>query len=142
MESTSVSPDLLKLCQNDFKTVIKAIQKFAKDIFDGKDEDQKKDLRENLLELVEDSGIPKPALPVNILKRPIEIKNEPVKQNVAKKSKHDSGRKAEVPYDIWLKIMNYLDTKDLFKNFNLACRKFNFMSMDSNAVKYQITTAP
>ena len=49
-------PDLLKLCQNNYKSVIIGIQKFAKDIFDGTDEDQKKDLLENLLDLVQNKG--------------------------------------------------------------------------------------
>ena len=128
--------DLLELYQNDHKSVMKGIQKFAKDIFDGKDEDQKKDLLENLLDLVKYSETARPDQPAKTLKRQVEVKDEPIEGNMAKKPKHDPGRKVQVPYDIWLKIMNYLDTKDLFKNFNLACRKFNFMSMDSNAVKY------
>ena len=133
-------PDLLKLCENDYKYVINGFQKFAKDIFDGNDENQKKALLENLLDLVKYSEIARPVQSAKSMKRPLEVKdevkNEPFEENVAKKPKHDPGRNVDVPYDIWLKIMNYLDTKDLFKNFNLACRKFNFMSMDSNAVKY------
>ena len=113
-------------------------EQFAKDIFSGDDEDQKKELIENLLDLVKESVIPKPA---KTLKRSIEVKNEPIAQNGIKKLKPDHGQKVQVPYDIWLKIMNYLDTKDLFKNFNLACRKFNFMSVDSNAVKYLTLTS-
>ena len=49
---STAAPDLLKLCQNDYKIVIKGFQKFAEDIFDGNDENQKKDLLENLLDLV------------------------------------------------------------------------------------------
>ena len=141
----TATPDLLKLCQYDYKIVIKGFQKFAKDIFDGNDENQKKDLLEILLDLVKNSGISRNGQPVKLMKRPLEVKdevkNEPIEENVAKKPKHDQGTKVQVPYDIWLKIMNYLDTKDLFKNFNLACRKFNFMSMDSNAVKYLTLTS-
>ena len=137
---STATPDLLKLCQYDHKIVIKGFQKFAKDIFDGNDENQKKDLLEILLDLVKNSGISRNDQPVNSMKRALqvkdEVKDEPIEENVAKKLKHDQGPKVQVPYDIWLKIMNYLDTKDLFNNFNLACRKFNFMSMDSNAVKY------
>ena len=111
------TPSFLTLCQNDYKTVIKGIKKFAKDIFDGNDEDQKKDLIENLLDLVKQSVIPKPT---KTLKRSIEVKHEPIAQNVIKKLKTDHGQKVQVPYDIWLKIMNYLDTKNLFNNFGLA----------------------
>ena len=80
------APNFLTLCQNDYKTVIQGIKKFTKDIFSGDDEDQKKDLIENLLDLVKESVIPKPA---KTLKRSIEVKNEPIAQNGIKKLKLD-----------------------------------------------------
>ena len=41
----------------------------------------------------------------------------------------------ELPNEIWLKILSYLDTKDVFLNFALVCKKFNQLSKSPTAVK-------
>ena len=54
-----------------------------------------------------------------------------------KKIKLDSQPSQEVlPDEIWLKIMSFLKTKDLFKNFAQACKSFHRLSLDSSALKY------
>ena len=40
------------------------------------------------------------------------------------------------PDEIWLKIIQYLPTKDVFRNFALTCKRFNNLTQDSSAVKY------
>ena len=45
------------------------------------------------------------------------------------------------PDEIWLKIIQYLPTKDVFRNFALICKRFNNLTQDSSAVKYLQLTA-
>ena len=40
------------------------------------------------------------------------------------------------PNEIWLKVIQYLPTKDVFRNFALICKRFNNLTQDSSAVKY------
>ena len=42
----------------------------------------------------------------------------------------------ELPDEIWLKIIQNLPTKDLFKNFALSCKKFHNFSEDPFAIKH------
>ena len=45
------------------------------------------------------------------------------------------------PDEIWLKIIQYLPTKDVFRNFALICKRFNNLTQDSSTVKYLQLTA-
>ena len=140
----------------DYESAMKVIGKFAKTIFAGSDENQKKDLHENLLVLA------KLYTPSNMIKkRPYEsdtndtqvekqakvehIEFEATKDNQVepgilerdgKQSKVDSRKIIILPEEIWLKIMNYLKTKDLFLNFGLVNKFFNGLILDSRAVTY------
>ena len=55
---------------------------------------------------------------------------------VAKKIKLSSPREVQVPNEIWLKIMNYLPTKDIFRTFALLNKNLNGLTLDSKALKY------
>ena len=48
----------------------------------------------------------------------------------------NSLREIDLPDEIWIKIIQYLPTKDMFGSFALACKKFNNHTQDSMAVKY------
>ena len=50
-----------------------------------------------------------------------------------KKFKLESLRNPELPNEIWFKIMNYLNTKDLMTNFALVCKNFKSLARE---VKY------
>ena len=54
---------------------------------------------------------------------------------IKKKFKLESVRKPELnlPNEIWLKIVNYLNTKDLMTNFALVCKNFKSLAKE---VKY------
>ena len=45
-------------------------------------------------------------------------------------------REVEVPNEIWLKFMNYLPTKDIFRTFALLNKNLNGLTLDSKALKY------
>ena len=55
---------------------------------------------------------------------------------VAKKIKLNSPREVQVPNEIWLKIMNYLPTNDIFGTVALLNKNLNGLTLDSKALKY------
>ena len=128
MESSNI-PDLLRICQDDLDLAIDAICKLVKKVSVGKSENHKTKLLAKMQEFAK----------VLIQKPPLEKRtNElPSEDNVpAKKIKLDSGRKVQLPNEIWLQIMSYLKTKDLFRSFNLVCKHFKSLTLDSSAIKY------
>ena len=142
----------------DYESAIKVIETFVKDIFAGSDENQKKDLHQNLLVLA------KLYTPSNMTKkRPSEcdineifdeketkfesIESDTNFNQIEKKDKFEpfevktyvnqvEGKNGILPEEIWLKIMYYLKTKDLFLNFGLVCKCFKGLTLDSRAIKY------
>ena len=60
-------------------------------------------------------------------KRPDTFENE---LQIAKKRKLEN---MKLPNELWLKIMNYLSTKDVITNLALVCKNFNSLTKD---VKY------
>ena len=116
-------PDLLKLCQS------KDFQSFAHEVYSGNNEYLKTQVNHHLLKLV---GLYKGSK-VN-KKRPFEGKTNG--KQVEKKIKIDPKKAPNLPQEIWLKIMNYVKNKDLFMNISLACKFFNELTQDSNAVKF------
>ena len=43
--------------------------------------------------------------------------------------------KSYMPNEIWMKIMNYLKTKDVFGNFALVCKRFHGLTITPGAIK-------
>ena len=170
----------------NYESALKIIEAFAKNIFAGNDENQKKDLHQNLLVLA------KLYTPSNMTKKrpseseinihieketkfeptefetdvnhiekkakfePFEFETDGVKNQFESKSiskfepnkvetdanqveknfEYNSGKTVTLPEEVWLKIMNYLKTKDMFLNFGLVSKFFNGLTLDSRAVKY------
>ena len=110
MEALSSNPKSFDLALDTFET-------FAREIFSGKDEIRKLKLSQKLKNL----------LNLNDIEKSTELM-----QNL----EVNAPRKAELPDEIWLKIIQNLPTKDLFANFALSCKKFYNLSQDSSAVKY------
>ena len=52
-----------------------------------------------------------------------------------KRRKLDPNEINSLPNEIWLKILNCLDTQTIFANFALVCKKFHNLTLDSRAVK-------
>ena len=42
----------------------------------------------------------------------------------------------KLPNEMWIKIMSYLRNEDIFRNFALASKHFNVLTLDPCAVKY------
>ena len=122
--------DLMPMFQQDQESVLHGIQKFAKEIFDGNDEEAKEKLCKNLHEITNICHCSNQKAKTQTLvarKRSEKFENEPLS---VKKKKLEC---KQLPYELWLKIMNYLNTKDLFTNMALVCKNFNSLT---NEVKY------
>ena len=61
---------------------------------------------------------------------PIEGKTDQIIPN--KKSKVFP----QFPDEIWLKIIGYMKTRDVFGSFALSCKRFNNLTKDSRAIKF------
>ena len=55
------------------------------------------------------------------------LQNEIRELQIVKKAKFDCKK---IPNELWLKIMNYSNTKDLIKNLALVCKNFNSIAKD------------
>ena len=43
---------------------------------------------------------------------------------------------AKFPNEIWMKVMSYMKTEDVFGSFPLVCKRFNDLTNDSRSIKY------
>ena len=53
----------------------------------------------------------------------------------AKKMKLSPSPLMDLPNEIWMKILRYLPTYDIMKNFNLACKQFHSLAITPGAIK-------
>ena len=73
-------------------------------------------------------------------KRTSEAKVEAINQ---KEIKLDFEQDMIFPDEVWLKIITYLKTKDMFQNFGLVCKHFQNLTLDVSAIKYlELKTLP
>ena len=56
--------------------------------------------------------------------------------NFAKKVKLDPKMNPTLPSELWMKIMTYLKTKDMFGSFALVSKHFNSLTHNSSSIKY------
>ena len=111
---------------NKFDLTVHAFEDLVNEVFSGTDEDQKTKLRNKLKYFTKVSS--------DNYKRKLKINQEISVR--AKKVKLDLARKVDLPNELWIKIMNYLKTKDIFSNFALVCKLFHGFTQDLNSIKY------
>ena len=100
-----------------FDFALDIIETFVKEIFSGRNENQKFKLCQKLQNLLSF--------------------HSPNKDfNSSQDLELNSSRKVNLPDEIWLKIIQYLPTKDAFGSFALSCKRFNCLTEDPKAVKY------
>ena len=126
--------------QSQFDLTVNFIENFVKNVFDGDDDTQKAVLFEKL------KNLPKMYKPSRIpVKRkantnPIETVDLTVEETVKiipiKKSKLALPQNPQFPDEIWLKIIGYMKTSDVFGSFALSCKHFNNLTRDSRAIKF------
>ena len=127
-------PDLMSMFQQDQESVLNGIQKFVNDIFSGNDKEAKLKLCEKLHEIAKNCHCSS-----KIMIKPktrTTRKRSKIFENVTSESQIVKTAKLEckkLPNELWLKIMNYLNTKDLINNVSLVCKNFNSLTKE---VKY------
>ena len=48
----------------------------------------------------------------------------------------ETSKNVELPDEVLLKILNYMETKDVFGSFALVCKRFNNLTKDPNAIRF------
>ena len=95
-------------------------ENFVKDVLQGGDVNQKNHLVKRLQKFVNLH---------NFGKRPLDSEQTESHQ-LNKKLKRNN---VELPNEMWIKIMNYLDTGNVFGNFSLTCKSFHNLT---SAIKW------
>ena len=137
---TESAPDVLIVYQNDFDKSIHDFEEFAREVFNGSNENEKTKLHKKLDEFMTFKEYYKKKHESEKLERILSQSRKrqivsPVHMN-AKKRRLDPLKLFELPNEIWLKIISYLKTSVILKRFNLVCKYFNVLSLDSSAIKY------
>ena len=112
----------------DFEASLNSIGNFVQAVVSSSDEKKKTKLVETLKQFLEMA-----ASKVVAKKR---FKNSDLSVT-DKKIKHDSGR-MDIPNEIWTKIMNYLPSNSIFKNFRLVCKRFHGLTSGIKRLHAQI----
>ena len=68
--------------------------------------------------------------------RPKRKSEEKIEAFVKKQTKIEFEQVEIFPDEIWLKIINYLSTTDIFQKFALVCQHFQALTLDGSAIKY------
>ena len=126
MEKLLAQIDCSKLASKDFEKVLEFFEKFSKSVIFQDNDEQESKLFEIFAKMSE-------------LRKTYTFKKRSNRQKqvlVAKKPKLDLIEIPKIPDEIWLKILNFLGSKDIFSNFALVCKKFHNLSLDSRAMKY------
>ena len=137
---TESTQDILLVYQNDFDKSIHDFEKFAREVFNGSNENEKTKLHKKLEEFMTFKDHYKKKHDSEKLENILTQSRKrqivsPAHLN-SKKKKLDPLKLFELPNEIWLKIMSYLKTSDILKRFNLVCKHFNSLSLDSSAIKH------
>ena len=140
MDSENNPDDVLIVYENEFDKSIHDFEKFAREVFNGSNENEKTRLHKKLEEFLtfKDQYKKKHDSEMlgNILTQSRKRQMTSLVDLNSKKRKPKPMELFDVPNEIWLKIMSYLKFSDVLKNFNLVCKHFNHLSLDSSAIKY------
>ena len=104
--------------QDIFQHHIETFEKFVNNVFSGCDRTQKSLLLEKCQ---------------NFVRIGEESKKRFLKD--AKTIPKGKQSKNRVPDEIWLKIIGFLETKDVFGNFAVVCKRFNSLTLQPTAIK-------
>ena len=117
--------DSSKLSVRDFDDVITFIEEFSESVMFQNDEKRKNKfckMFRKISKLIEGQ---------KAQKRLNFVKQEPK----SKKQKIVKFQNANLPDEIWIKILNYLSCKDIFVNLALVSKHFYNLTLDSRAVR-------
>ena len=135
MESESASIELIEH-QNGYDEAIHDFEKFARQVFYGKNENEKTKLYKKLEEFMTFKELYKKKHDSEELQDAIaQHRKRKLKNPVTSNYKKMKFEPTKLPNEIWLKIISFLKTSDLLKRFNLVRKHFNGLSLDSSAIK-------
>ena len=118
----------MTMFQQDQESVLKEMKRFVKDIFSGNDVEAKKKLCKNLHEITKICHCSNKVQNTKMsMKRSENFEDGP---QIVKKKRMECKK---LPNELWLKIMNDLNTKDLFTNMALVCKNMNSLTKE---IKY------
>ena len=112
--------------QKDLDHAVVNFEKVVKNVVDNGDGIQQAKLLKKLKDLAKFMLSTKDPKSVETMEIP---PNKTIKIN-------SSSSNMEIPNEIWLKIMNYLPTEDIFLNFACLNKRLNGLTKDSKALKY------
>ena len=120
----------MELQTSDFESSLNSIGNFVQAVLSGQDENKKTKLVEQLNQFLEMASPSVSAKKIfNYSKIPYD-----------KKIKLVTGR-MDVPNELWTKVMNYLPTHEIFKNFRLVCKRFDSLTSGIKYLNGKITDA-
>ena len=105
-------PDLLQLYQNDVNKTLYGIEKFVKEVLNGRNSYEKRKISEKIHQLDQLCHFSK-----------------------KRKAESETDVTGNVPNEIWLKIIGYLKCKDIFLGFGQVCKRFNDLTHEPTAIK-------
>ena len=117
--------DISKLNDKDFDNVVQFIDKFSESVM-IQDDQERQDKLCKLIQKVSKN------IEAQKAKKISEVKKQKSK---AKRRKIVQKQCPDLPNEIWLKILNFLNSKDIFTNFALVSKHFHNLTLDSSAVK-------
>ena len=106
-------PDLLQLCQNDFNKTLYGVDKFVKEVLNGRNSYEKRKISGKIHQLDQLCHFSK-----------------------KRKAESESDVTGNVPNEIWLKIIGYLKCKDIFLGIGQVCKRFNDLTHEPMAIKF------
>ena len=99
----------------DFNNTLNTIDKFVKEVLNGRNSFEEQKLSEKILQLNQLCYVSKKRNAESILSKTDVTGN--------------------VPNEIWMKIIGYLKTEDVFLGFGQVCKRFNDLTHDPTAIK-------
>ena len=139
MSEATQFPQLLQTCQNSLDQSMKLFGKLVKYVNHEDEDEMKMKLLETIqscnktLEKFTETLFKKPKIK-RLKKRSFESSKTSVQVPV-KKLKPSPSPLMDLPNEIWMKILNYLPTYDILKNFNLTCKHFHSLAINPCAIK-------
>ena len=122
----------MELQTSDFESSLNSIGNFVQAVLSGQDENKKTKLVEHLNQFLEMARHSVSAKKIS--------NNFDSKIPDDKKIKLVTGR-MDVPNELWTKVMNYLPTHEIFKNFRLVCKRFDSLTSGIKYLNGKITDA-
>ena len=96
----------------DFTNTLNAFDKFVKEVLNGRNSYEKRKISEKIHQLDQLCHFSK-----------------------KRKAESEADVTGNVPNEIWMKIIGYLKTKDIFLGFGQVCKRFNDLTHDPTAIK-------